>query len=98
MKRSVSPDPGSEATVVGDRHGLQCSRRRRADRDDPATFVERAVDVRRRRVGDLVALWLEPMIFDAFDADRLKRAVADVQRDLDDDDAAVGKRRHQRIR
>ena len=37
---------------------------------------------------DLVALRLEPVILDAIDPDRLKRAVADVQRDLGHLDAA----------
>ena len=37
---------------------------------------------------DLVALGLDAVILDALDADRLKRAVADVQGDLRDLDAA----------
>src|SRR6185503_19942981 len=43
-----------------------------------------------------VALRLEPMLFDALNTHRLERAVADVERDLDDDDPARGERSRQR--
>src|SRR4029079_17738492 len=55
--------------------------------------LERVVDSAGRPVADLVALRIDSMIFDPFDADWLKRAVADVQRDLYTSSAAGFKRR-----
>ena len=54
------------------------------------SLAARAIDGRGGRRADVVALRLEPMILDAVDAHRLKGAVADVQRDRGDLDAALG--------
>ena len=81
--------------AVGAGNRFERPRRRRADGDDAPAFVAGLVDDRRRPPVDLVVLRLESMIFDAIDADRLKRAVADVQRDLDQLDAARLERHHQ---
>ena len=96
MNRPVAPAPATMRPVVLARHRLQRPRRRRADGDDATAAVERAVDRRGRRFVDLIALRLEPVILDPFGPDRLERAVADVQRDLGDADAATRERRRER--
>ena len=52
--------------------------------------------MRRRAVADVVALGFEAMILDALDPHRLERAVAHVQRDLDERHAARRERRQER--
>ena len=71
MKRSVVPAPALPA------RRLERAQRRRAERDDrPA-----ARDQRRGLLGDRVALAMHVVLADVVGADRLERAVADVERD-----------------
>ncbi len=99
MKSSVSPLARRDPPGRPPRR-LERPRRRRADGDDPAPLVERAVDRAGRRGGNLEPLGLDAMLLDALDAHRLERAVADVQRDLGHLDAlrARGRRRVARLK
>ena len=87
---------GDDPAAVRARHRFQRPRRRRADRDHATAGVERAVDRGRRRLADLVALRLQPMILDALGPNRLKGAVADVERDPRHLHPAIAERLDQR--
>src|SRR5438094_149598 len=101
LKSAAARMSGSESTkvaIVSPRaDGLERPRRRRADCNDAAPRAPRARDRAGRRVADRVALRLETVILDTLDADRLKRAIADVQGDLGERDAARLQRGNQRL-
>src|SRR5947209_3057136 len=78
-------------------HGLEGTCGGCPDGNHAASLVERPVDGERTGLGDLVPLRLDAMVFHAFDANGLKRAVADVQRDLSHLDAAGAERRNERL-
>src|SRR5205085_6502835 len=80
------------AALARARDVLERPRRGRADRDDTAAFLARARDRVGGRGADLVAFGLDAVILDPLDADRLERAVADVQRDRRHADAAPAQR------
>ena len=96
MNKSADPATGDDAPIVLARATASSVRvvvvptatMRRRSR-------ERRRDAPRCRRADFVSFGLEAVILDALDAYRLKRPVADVERDLSDLDAAGSARRQQ---
>jgi hypothetical protein len=84
--------------ATGGRHRFQRTRGGRADGNHAPPVGSCPIDRGAGLFPDLVRLLLHRVILDAVHSHRLERAVADVQRDLRDLDAARHQRRQQRGR
>src|SRR5262245_53056274 len=71
-----------DLSAVVTRHRFQRPRRGRTDRDHAFLPGPRTFDDRRRRGAYFVVFRIQTMIFDALDSHWLKRAIANVQRNL----------------
>src|SRR6476661_7338710 len=86
LRRSSAGDD-SAVLLAGD--GFQRPRRGCPDGNYPARLIERLIDRVGTVIGNLIALSFHAVLFNTFDTDRLKRPIADMQRDFRDLDASL---------